>query len=190
MQPIFTVIGTPDWANGGAGLEHGSDEDRPTCSRSSTAAARRYSGTYKGRRRRRSIGRVRKWIAWNEPNNPVFLKPQFVRSGAKWVMQSAKDYARICNAVVKAVKIGATVQQGRLRRHLAAGQQPAGNAALVRVAARLPARDEARRRDRASTPTPTTRTTATRPRRRNTKPPLGKRGAAADGRHARQLRAC
>ena len=44
------------------------------------------------------------WTAWNEPNNPVFLKPQFVRSGDKWVIQSARDYARICNAVVVAVK--------------------------------------------------------------------------------------
>ena len=33
------------------------------------------------------------------------MKPQFVRSGATWVIQSAKDYARICNAVVDGVKL-------------------------------------------------------------------------------------
>jgi len=102
IATIFTVIGTPDWANGSAGWNVAptkvSDMQAFV-----TAAARRYSGTYRlpdGT----SPGVVRKWIAWNEPNNPVFLKPQFVLSGAKWVMQSPKDYAKMCNAVVKAVK--------------------------------------------------------------------------------------
>ena len=46
-----------------------------------------------------------KWIAWNEPNNPVFLKPQCVAAAkGKWVIQSAIDYAKICNAVVRGVK--------------------------------------------------------------------------------------
>ena len=108
MQPIFTVIGTPAWANPSrAGTRP--DEDRRICSPSSPpprAATRARTRAADGT----TIGRVSKWIAWNEPNNPVFLKPQFVRAGAKWVMQSAKDYATICNAVVKGVKrsIGAT----------------------------------------------------------------------------------
>jgi hypothetical protein len=46
---------------------------------------------------------VRLWAAWNEPNNPVFLRPQFVKRGGKWVIQSARDYARICNAVYNGV---------------------------------------------------------------------------------------
>ena len=46
-----------------------------------------------------------KWIAWNEPNNPVFMKPQWVAAAkGKWVIQSAIDYAKICNAVVRGVK--------------------------------------------------------------------------------------
>ena len=49
-QPIFTVIGTPDWANAGKGWN-----TAPTKTSDLqafvTAAARRYSGTYKGRRR-------------------------------------------------------------------------------------------------------------------------------------------
>ncbi len=103
MATIFTVIGTPDWANGGKGWN---EAPTKTADMQSfvTAAARRYSGTFKGPDGA-IVGRVSKWIAWNEPNNPVFLKPQFVRSGSKWVIQSAKDYARMCNAVVKAVKI-------------------------------------------------------------------------------------
>ena len=43
-------------------------------------------------------------MAWNEPNNPVFLKPQYRRSGTGWAIQSGRDYAKICNAVVQGVK--------------------------------------------------------------------------------------
>jgi hypothetical protein len=42
---------------------------------------------------------VRDWLAWNEPNNPVFLKPQYKRIGGFWLLQSAISYAKICNAV-------------------------------------------------------------------------------------------
>ena len=102
MVPMFTIVGTPAWANADKGWNAA-----PTNARDlkafATAAARRYSGTYKlpdG-----STGRVPFWTAWNEPNNPVFMKPQFVRKGSKWVIQSAKDYARICNAVVDGIKL-------------------------------------------------------------------------------------
>lgn len=102
MQTMFTIIGTPAWANGARGwnVAPGNAADLRAFA---IAAARRYSGTYKlpdG-----STGRVSSWTAWNEPNNPVFLRPQFVRSGGRWVIQSARDYARICNAVVAGVKL-------------------------------------------------------------------------------------
>ena len=48
MQPIFTVLGTPRWANRVAGLEHGADEDADLQA-FATAAASRYSGTYAAR---------------------------------------------------------------------------------------------------------------------------------------------
>ncbi len=102
IAPIFTVIGTPSWANASVGWN--AAPTKPSDLQAfMTAAARRYSGTYRlpgGT----PAGRVSKWIAWNEPNNPVFLKPQFVRAGSKWAVQSAIDYAKICNAVVKGVK--------------------------------------------------------------------------------------
>jgi hypothetical protein len=101
MQPIFTILGTPSWANpAGWNTAPLKTSDLQSFV---TAAARRYSGTVKGVDGT-LIGRVSRWIAWNEPNNPVFLKPQFVKSGGTWVMQSPIDYARICNAVVKATK--------------------------------------------------------------------------------------
>jgi Family of unknown function (DUF5722) len=102
MAPIFTVLGTPAWANNSAGWNVGPTQQSDLRS-FVTAAAKRYSGTYKTADGT-TIGRVAKWIAWNEPNNPVFLRPQFVRAGSKWVMQSPKTYAAICNSVVKAVK--------------------------------------------------------------------------------------
>ena len=141
------MIGTPYWANASAGW-NAAPTKTADLQAFVTAAARRYSGTYKGAGRRDRSAACAKWIAWNEPNNPVFLKPQFVRSGSKWVMQSPKDYARICNAVVKAVK---SVHYTRTRSPAAsrrrAGNNQPGTAAVVGVAARLPARDEARRRD-------------------------------------------
>ena len=102
MAPIFTVIGTPAWANASAGWNVRSHEPgRPAGVRD-----RRRAPLLRDlpRRERHARRPRRKWIAWNEPNNPVFLKPQFVRSGSKWVIQSASHYAKICNAVVKGVK--------------------------------------------------------------------------------------
>jgi hypothetical protein len=61
------------------------------------AAATRYSGTFVADGQ--TIPAVREWLAWNEPNNPIFLTPQYRRTSTGWVMQSAIDYAKICNAV-------------------------------------------------------------------------------------------
>ncbi len=100
--PFFTVIGTPSWESGSAAWNV-APKSIGDLRAFVTAAARRYSGSYQlpdGTK----IGRVANWIAWNEPNNPVFLKPQFVRSGKKWVIQSAKNYAKMCNAIVASVK--------------------------------------------------------------------------------------
>ena len=49
------------------------------------------------------LPRVRYWTAWNEPNLQIGLIPQWRRVGKRWVIQSAVDYARICNAVVDGV---------------------------------------------------------------------------------------
>jgi hypothetical protein len=99
---IFSILGTPRWANGGKSW------NSPPISaidlrQFAVAAARRYSGLFydvEGQ----PIPAVRFWVAWNEPNNPVFLKPQFVRRNGKWRVESARNYARICNAVVGGVK--------------------------------------------------------------------------------------
>jgi putative glycosyl hydrolase len=102
MQVIFTVVGTPSWANASAGWNYAPTRMADLQS-FVTAAAKRYSGKTKDATGA-TIARVSKWIAWNEPNNPVFLRPQFVKRGAAWAMQSPITYASMCNAVVKGVK--------------------------------------------------------------------------------------
>jgi hypothetical protein len=67
------------------------------------AAAKRYSGNYRVKENENELERrlpaIRHWLAWNEPNNPIFLKPQWKMVKRKWRPQSAFDYAKICSAV-------------------------------------------------------------------------------------------
>ncbi len=92
----------------------------------------------------RTLPAVRLWAAWNEPNNPAFLCARSSsRKGGKWVMQSAIDYAKICNAVYSGVH--ATMfneRAGRLRRHRPAREQQPDELAAVGLADRVPDRGE------------------------------------------------
>ena len=102
IQPIFSIIGTPPWANAAKGWNVA-----PTNARDlrlfAAAAQKRYSGTFVNADGI-TLPRVSLWMAWNEPNNPVFLKPQYRRTGKTWAIQSGRDYANLCNAVVQGVK--------------------------------------------------------------------------------------
>jgi hypothetical protein len=101
IKVVLTIFGTPAWANGGKGRNH-APANVADLRKFAFAAATRYSGTWT------TLGGqplpvVRFWTAWNEPNNPVFLSPQYRRVGNRWVIQSARDYARICAAVYAGV---------------------------------------------------------------------------------------
>jgi hypothetical protein len=101
IKLLFSITGTPRWANGDQ------SSNRPPNNYGflrgfAYAAAARYSGTYVGDDGR-VLPAVRLWAAWNEPNNPTFLRPQFVKRQGKWIVQSARDYAKICNAVYEGV---------------------------------------------------------------------------------------
>ena len=111
IQVLFSILFTPAWANGGKGKNVA-----PTVPQDledfAYAAAQRYSGFYVPPSWQQQpalapptspLPVVTLWTAWNEPNNPVFLKPQYVRSGGKWVIRSAVDYANICNAVFNGI---------------------------------------------------------------------------------------
>jgi len=102
IVPIFSIIGTPPWANAAKGWNVA-----PTNARDlqnfAAAAQKRYSGTFVNADGV-VLPRVSLWMAWNEPNNPVFLKPQYRRVGTTWTIQSGRDYAKLCNAVVSGIK--------------------------------------------------------------------------------------
>ena len=102
MKVVFSILGTPPWANRAAGVNV-APRSALDLERFAVAAARRYNGTFKGADGA-NLPAVRSWLAWNEPNNPAFLRPQFRKVRGKQVIQSAIDYAKICNAVVKGVR--------------------------------------------------------------------------------------
>jgi hypothetical protein len=102
VHVLFSIYGTPSWASGGK-PDNVAPKQSTDLRNFAYAAAKRYSGKFMG-----SDGRllpaVREWLAWNEPNNPVFLTPQWRKTAAgTWVIQSAADYAKICNAVYNGV---------------------------------------------------------------------------------------
>jgi hypothetical protein len=101
IKMVLSIFGTPGWANGGKGLTV-APRNPQDLERFAVAAARRYSGTFPGPDGR-NLPPVRMWTAWNEPNNPIGLKVQYRRVAGRWVVQSAIDYARICNAVYNGV---------------------------------------------------------------------------------------
>jgi Glycosyl hydrolase catalytic core len=100
IKVLFSIYGTPSWANGGAGLNV-APHNPLDLKKFAYAAAERYSGTFVSGGAK--LPAVRYWLAWNEPNNPVFLKPQYQMVGKRWVIASAKAYAKICNAVYDGV---------------------------------------------------------------------------------------
>jgi len=121
VHVLFSVYGTPSWANGGKGMNVA--PTRAVDLRNfALAAARRYGGAWPG-----SDGRilppVKEWLAWNEPNNPLFLTPQYKKTSTGWVIQSAADYARICNAVYSGIH--ASLNAGE--RVACGGTAPRGN---------------------------------------------------------------
>jgi hypothetical protein len=125
IQLVFSIYGTPGWANGGKGPRYA--PKKMTALRSfALAAARRYGGSYAGADGR-TIPLVDKWMAWNEPNQPTFLMPQWVKNAkGRYVPESAQIYARMCNAIMKGVH--AAGREVRKKETVACGvTSPRGN---------------------------------------------------------------
>jgi hypothetical protein len=107
IKLVLSIVGTPKWANHGAGMNHAPTSFAALKS-FARAAATRYSGSYVPPVAQQDpalagpndpLPAVKMWTAWNEPNNPVFLAPQYKKVKGKWTVASAYSYARICNAV-------------------------------------------------------------------------------------------
>jgi hypothetical protein len=100
IRVVAAIIGTPRWA----GRARNRLPRRMLDLRLfAFAAAKRYSGTFEVEtgidQPVRVLPAVRHWLAWNEPNNPVFLRPQWKMVKRVWRPQSAFDYAKICSAI-------------------------------------------------------------------------------------------
>jgi Glycosyl hydrolase catalytic core len=105
IKVVMAIVGTPNWANGGKGRAYG-----PTkgihLRNFAYAAAQRYSGSFTASEDvdAKPLPAVRYWLAWNEPNNPVFLRPQYKPIKGGWRIESARVYASICNAIVAGIR--------------------------------------------------------------------------------------
>ena len=100
VRVLAAIYGTPRWAGRGKNRLPRRITDLRLFA---FAAATRYSGNYNVAvgegEPERLLPAVRYWLAWNEPNNPVFLKPQWKKVRRVWRPQSAFDYAKICSAI-------------------------------------------------------------------------------------------
>jgi hypothetical protein len=111
IKVVLAIVGTPRWANGGRGRSYAPKKSLDLRN-FAYAAAKRYSGTYTESEdpNAKPFPAVRHWLAWNEPNNPVFLRPQYKRVKGGWRIEGAYQYARICNAIQAGIR--ATVLRG------------------------------------------------------------------------------
>ena len=83
------------------------------------------------------------WLAWNEPNNPVFLSPQY-RAGRHALGDGERDRLRqdLQRGLQRRPRDAARGRAGRLRRDRAARQQRPVEQPAVGLAARVPARGQ------------------------------------------------
>jgi len=104
---LFSILFTPSWANGGQARTVAPTKPLDL-QNFAYAAAERYSGYWipPSWQQNVSLGigstplpKVSMWTAWNEPNNPLWLTPQYKKIGRTWRVESAFNYAKICNAV-------------------------------------------------------------------------------------------
>ena len=107
LDPLFTVYRAPEWhlgpqsAGRGGRREPGSRTRRRTAI-SAKALATRYSGNYGG------LPAVHKFEAWNEPNIPLFLSPQYEGGtpfAAEWYRGLLNSFRAGVTAVSKKNKV-------------------------------------------------------------------------------------
>jgi hypothetical protein len=111
VKVVFSILFTPSWANGGKARTVPPTNYNDLVN-FSYAAAERYSGLWtappwqqdpSNPTSKLPLPKVNMWTAWNEPNNPAFLTPQYKRIGKTWRVESGYNYAKICNAVMAGV---------------------------------------------------------------------------------------
>jgi hypothetical protein len=101
IHVLFSIYSTPSWESGKA-AKNIAPKNPNDLRDFAYAAATRYSGSFMGDDGQ-VLPAVKEWTAWNEPNNPTFLTPQYKKVAGSWVIESAVNYAKICNAVYNGV---------------------------------------------------------------------------------------
>jgi hypothetical protein len=96
METLLTIWGTPDWANGGKGLNYA-----PTNASDMTKFARALATRYNGRTP--GFPYVKFYSVWNEPNLEQFLAPTYDAKGRPVVQ---KTYAKLYRAAYAGIKAG------------------------------------------------------------------------------------
>jgi hypothetical protein len=111
IKVVFSILFTPGWANGGKARTVAPTNFKDL-ENFAYAAAERYSGLWTppvwqqdptNPTTKLPLPKVNLWTAWNEPNNPIWLTPQYKRVGKTWRVESAFQYAKICNAIYNGV---------------------------------------------------------------------------------------
>ena len=102
IKVVFSIVFTPNWAI--APREKKKRNRAPARMKDlqnfAFAAAKRYSGSFRPDSDGPALPAVRFWLAWNEPNNPVFLFPQVRYAGrGRYRPVSPAVYAKMCNAI-------------------------------------------------------------------------------------------
>ena len=111
IKVVFSILFTPGWANGGkAGASRRRTRRISRTSRTPRRSATAATDSPPTWQQDPTLGigntplpKVTMWTAWNEPNNPLWLTPQYKRVGKTWRVESAFQYAKICNAVYDGV---------------------------------------------------------------------------------------
>jgi hypothetical protein len=111
IKVMFSILFTPGWANGGKPRTVAPTNFKDL-ENFAYAAAERYSGLWTAPSWQQDptnpttklpLPKVSLWTAWNEPNNPIWLTPQYKRVGKSWRIESAFQYAKICNAIYNGI---------------------------------------------------------------------------------------
>jgi hypothetical protein len=111
IKVVFSILFTPGWANGGK-AKNVAPKNFKDLQNFAYAAAERYSGLWTPPKWQQDpnnpttalpLPKVTRWTAWNEPNNPIWLTPQYKRVGKTWRVESAFQYAKICNAIYNGI---------------------------------------------------------------------------------------
>ena len=100
IKPVFSILWTPSWAGP---AKNRAPRRLIDLRNFAFAAAKRYSGSFHPTPDAPALPAVRLWVAWNEPNNPVFLKPQFTKiSRGHYQLASPRIYAGMSSFVISA----------------------------------------------------------------------------------------